>query len=348
VLTRDRDIGDDHSYDRPLDRWLDDGSAQVFYASPASLAASALSRALAEARPDVVLTNSVFSRLAIRVLVLRRLGRVPRWPVLLGPEGEFHEGALAQRGGRKRAYLRAAGAAGLWRGVTWRATSADEAADIRRLIGPDAPIAVAPVIPPAVAPAAPVTIEKQPGSAALVYLSRVTPKKNLLFLLECLHRAALPVSLDIVGPVDDGEYWARCQAAMARMTPAVQVRYLGEARPDAVPGHFARAHASVLPTLGENFGFAVLESMMAGRPVLVSTETPWRGLVQRQAGWDVPLDDTDGWVRALTTLVDMDAGDYAAWVAGARAMADRHQQDDDAPARLEQALRETAAGPVHG
>lgn len=342
VFTRDRDIGAREPFDRPLDRWIDDGTARVFHASPASLSAGALARALGDARPDVILLNSVFSRLAIRALILRRLGRVPRWPVLLGPEGELHDGALAQRGGRKRAYLHAAGMGGLWTGVTWRATSTDEAGDIQRTIGLDAPIVVAPVVPPAGQPGPPSPIEKVPGEAALVYVSRVTPKKNLHVLIEWLGHLALPVSLDIVGPVDDAAYWARCQAAMAQVRPPARVRYIGEARPEAVPEAFARAHASVLPTRGENFGFAVLESLMAGRPVLVSTDTPWRDLAGRHAGWDVPLHDIEGWHRALRRLVDMDASTYSQWSAGARALAEAYHRADTAPARLEAALFDTA------
>ncbi|MEZ5288450.1 MAG: hypothetical protein R2712_27310 [Vicinamibacterales bacterium] len=79
----------------------------------------------------------------------------------------------------------------LWRGVTWRASDAEEAAHIRQATGPDAAIAMAPVIVPAADPH-PAAHDKRAGFARLAYVSRVTPKKNLHFLLERLRDRPCP------------------------------------------------------------------------------------------------------------------------------------------------------------
>ncbi|MEZ5288449.1 MAG: glycosyltransferase [Vicinamibacterales bacterium] len=130
------------------------------------------------------------------------------------------------------------------------------------------------------------------------------------------------------------------------MRPPVTVTVHGEVAPADVHAWLSQAHALVLPTRGENFGFAILEAFAAGRPVLVSPETPWRDLAARRAGWDVPLDDPDAWSDVITGIVAMDATAYTAWSAGARAVADAHARSDDAPARLEAALREAAGVPA--
>ena len=46
---------------------------------------------------------------------------------------------------------------------------------------------------------------------ALVYLSRISPMKNLDFLLGSLSRIEVPLELSIYGPLEDKEYWSKCQ-----------------------------------------------------------------------------------------------------------------------------------------
>lgn len=49
---------------------------------------------------------------------------------------------------------------------------------------------------------------KESGSLHLVFLSRISEKKNLLFLLRVLaHNSELSVQLDIYGPIEDKAYW---------------------------------------------------------------------------------------------------------------------------------------------
>ena len=49
----------------------------------------------------------------------------------------------------------------------------------------------------------------------------------------------------------------------------------------------------LLPTTGENFGHTILESFMAGCPVIISDQTPWKKLAQAGIGLDIPLKDPD-------------------------------------------------------
>ena len=51
--------------------------------------------------------------------------------------------------------------------------------------------------------------------------------------------------------------------------------YHGELQPDAVVTTFARYDAFAFPTLGENFGHVIAESLSAGCAVICSDQTPW-------------------------------------------------------------------------
>ena len=61
-------------------------------------------------------------------------------------------------------------------------------------------------------------------------------------------------------------------------------------------------HALLMPSLTENFSYTVLESLQAGIPVLISDQTPWRGLEAQEIGWDFSLSDSGRWLQALEQL----------------------------------------------
>ncbi|RMG75161.1 MAG: glycosyl transferase family 1, partial [Bacteroidetes bacterium] len=94
-----------------------------------------------------------------------------------------------------------------------------------------------------------------------------------------------------------------------------------------------QAHFSTLPTLGENFGHAIFEGLLAGLPVLISDRTPWRGLEAREIGWDLPLEQPEAFVRAIQQAVDMDQETYDRWSRKAWEYARDFKND---PALLEQ------------
>jgi glycosyltransferase involved in cell wall biosynthesis len=70
----------------------------------------------------------------------------------------------------------------------------------------------------------------------------------------------------------------------------VRVDYAGEIANAELPAVTAKHHIFVLPTSGENFGHAIFEALALGKPVLISDQTPWRGLRAAGAGWDLALD----------------------------------------------------------
>jgi len=223
---------------------------------------------------------------------------------------------------RKRAWLVAARAAGLFRGVVWQATNEAERELIARELGRDATILVAPN--PSLPSAAPASVPRPPkrrGELRLVYLARISEMKNLLGALELLLRAEGRITFDVYGTREREEYWERCRRAMAALPPNVACAFHGPVPPERVEETLARYHVFVLPTLGENFGHGVVEAMRAGCPPLISDRTPWRGLAAARAGWDVPLEDADAMRAALRQAVEMDQETWEGWAAGARAFA---------------------------
>ncbi len=238
-----------------------------------------------------------------RPLLARRLGRLPLRPTVLAPRGELSEGALALKRWKKVPYLHGARLLGIYRDLTWQASSEFEADEVRATMGPAAGrIVVARDLPARGRPGVGGRV-RQPGEPLrVVFLSRITPKKNLDFALRLLARVRAPVEMSIYGSVRDEQYWRRCEARIRQLSGRVPVRYEGEIPHEEVAGALARHDLFLLPTLGENYGHVIVEAWAAGLPVLVSDRTPWRGLEDRGVGWDLPLEDEEAFVKVIEEL----------------------------------------------
>lgn len=142
----------------------------------------------------------------------------------------------------------------------------------------------------------------------LVFLSRIGPKKNLLFALDVFRRCKINIVFDIYGPIDDAKYWERCQAVIHEMGSNVRVTYGGPIPYYEVSEVLSQYHYFILPTLGENFCHAVFEAFSAGCPVIISDKTFWRGLDEKHIGWDISLEED--WVELIERCATIDANEY--------------------------------------
>jgi glycosyltransferase involved in cell wall biosynthesis len=343
IVTGDRDIGDREPYPEvEVGKWRGLQNYHVRHLRPHERTLSGWLRLLKGRPCDVVYLNSVFSSTTIQLLFLRRVGLI-RVPIVVAPRGELQAGALSIHRRRKLAWLALAHGLGLYRDLDWHAATPAEGDDISSSLCSAARVHVARHVPPPslgwpfgspfgsrLEPAR----EKRRGSLRVVFISRISPKKNLDYGLRVLPCVDADVEFDIYGPMEDRRYWHRCRKLIR---PGMNVRYRGPLSPDSVVPTFARYHAFLFPTRGESFGQVVFESLAAGCPVLVSDRTPWRDLSGRSAGWDLPLERPAAFAECLQAVADMDESRFAAWSDGARQVASAWASDGtgiDAHARM--------------
>ena len=311
IVTRDRDVLDSSPYEGvTIDGWNRVGKASVFYASSKTLTLLGIAKLLRNTIHDLLYLNSFFAfEFTTLPLLARRLALAPKNPCVIAPRGEFSAGALALKAWKKQFYMNAAYSVNLYSRLVWQASSEFERVDIQRQMGSLAnAIHVAPDLPPAVrlgklddSPVAP-----QDDSTALrvVFLSRITPMKNLDFLLEALHYVKSAIALFIYGPVREPGYWQKCQALIASLPNNIAAKYMGEVNPSEVLDVFSAFDVFALPTRGENYGHVVLESLMARTPVIISDQTPWQS--STNAGVQIlPLDDAKQWGFSIDRMAKM-------------------------------------------
>ncbi|MDI1241362.1 MAG: glycosyltransferase [bacterium] len=327
IVTRDHDGKTDK---RPYagvqpNTWVQVRKSRVRYLTKDRIRISEIKRLIQEVAPDCLLLNSYFSTLTVFALLLRRFGSFKGMRIVIAPEGELTDGGLELKKAKKRTFLKFASAIDLYADVVWRTNSPIEKEEVARFKGTGGKIFVAPNMPPtALLPYFEASLKrsKKVGRVRLVYLSRIHPKKNLIFLLELLKDMPGDIQLDVFGPIDAGErYLERCTEMIGLLPANVRVTLKGGLEHSKVLETLLEHDFFVLPTLSENFGHVFIEALAAGCPILISDQTPWLNLETRGVGWDIPLADRDRWIEVLRKCVQMDAQEYSTLSGNARSFA---------------------------
>lgn len=333
IVTLDRDLGDESPYPaiEADGRWRDVDAARVLYLSRHDRSFANIRRIVRETPHDVLYLNSFFDpTFSILPLLAIRLGLAPRSGTIIAPRGEFSAGALELKSTKKNSFLALAKLARLHGGLVWQATSDLEQEDIRRVMkGAAERIRVVPNLPSPVGGEVLSSPRIQGAPLRMCFLSRISPKKNLLFALDVLKTVRMPVEFDIYGPIEDEPYWRRCESTIADLPPHHSVRWQGSLEHEKVAGMLASYDLFILPTKGENFGHVIHEALSAGTPVLIAQTTPWRDLAADGAGWDLPLDEPDKFRDAIEQMHAMQSDQIQQMRIDARNLASRRSRLGD-------------------
>ena len=138
----------------------------------------------------------------------------------------------------------------------------------------------------------------------VVNIGRLTQQKNQEILLQALH--FLPeVHLAIAG---DGELRQILIQKAAALGVQDRVHLLGEVPPADVPDFLRAGDLFAFPSRWEGFGFAMLEAMYAGLPVIASDIPVFREILSdpdgEPAGLLVSPGDGQAWARTIRRVLE--------------------------------------------
>jgi glycosyltransferase involved in cell wall biosynthesis len=312
IITRDRDFKGETSYEGiTRDEWVQwSNGIRVCYLTP-GLNLSLIRKLTKGQNYGVIYTNSFFSfHYSIKIRFMFLAGMLKAKKFVVAPRGELKRAALNVKAWKKDLFLSLAKRLGIYKGVTWHSTSGIETTDIHNIFGYAAKTKQLSNFSP-LKTSRNQLLRKQSGILRIVFLSRIIEYKNLAFALDVLAGIHLleneKIIFDIYGPLESESYWQECsQKIKGMLTPQMQIAYKGEVKGEEVVKVFSQYHLFIFPTLGENFGHVIAESLIAGTPVLVSDKTPWRRLQQEHAGWDFPLDRIDAFRTVVADMLKMD------------------------------------------
>lgn len=308
MVTRDRDLGDDKPYtDIKINQWQKVGNAMVYYLPPQSSTVKDILNLIVSTPHDLLYLNSFFDPFTIKVLLNRKFAKATFKPVIVAPWGEFAWASLKQKYIKKFIFMQLARIIGLYKNVTWRASSEFEKMDIIKVmkIKSDA-IHITGDFPikniPDVAPELTLKPSTDREGLRIVFLSRISREKNLDYALRVLKKVNARIDFDIYGPAENESYWKECQELIGQLPANVTVNYLGRVDANQVVHIFSRYDLFLFPTGGEAYGHVIAECLTSGTPVLISTETPWRNLQADELGWDIDLAQMDSFVEIIENM----------------------------------------------
>lgn len=313
VVCLDRDLGDNASYDSIcVGKWNQVGKAKVFYIRTGLLGIFDILNILRNYKFDLIHLNSFLSfKFSILPVIVNNFFGL-RVPIILGPRGEFSEGALAFKSAKKNIFISLVKKVGLYRNIVWHASSTYEAADIRRVMGDC--VSIKQAIDIAKFEDEIKFSERSEGCPLkVVFISRISPKKNLLGSLRVLSSVHSDIIFDVYGPIEDIAYWEECMRFSTNLPSNVKFKYCGLLPPSDVVETLSKYDLFFFATLGENFGHVIAEALFAGLPVLISDTTPWRNLSEKGVGWDVSLEKTKIFVECIENCCQKSPSEYSAW-----------------------------------
>lgn len=318
VVTSDRDFGDKLPYpDLTPTLWQSVGGTKVAYVPPSIRSFALIRRAIAESRPKIVHFNSLFSPIftLLPLLIIKLTLAKPTPMIIIAPRGELDRGALSIKPLKKSLFIRTAKLLGAFDNIVFHAASEAEHKTIRGVF-PNASIKVAPP-PPGSTPHDDVEIAKKPtklpGSLRIVFLSRISRKKNLDALLKALKYVASTVHLDIYGPLEEKPYAAECQALIGSLPGNVHAKFCGPIAHQSVHLQLSQYDVFCLPSKAENYGHVYVEALRAGLPIIASDQTPWQNLAERGVGWTLAADDIEGLRSCIDRIAAMDDREMKQW-----------------------------------
>ena len=319
ILTTDTDHGETEPYNNITpDCWLTEQQPgiEIYYARKKTISLKQTANTIIGLDADYVYLNLLFSPYFVVYPLWLKYRRKIKSKVIVCPRGTLYDSALSVKPLKKKLFLFFFRLLRIHKHIRFHATNEREKKAIEQHF-PGSEIMIADNLPNPNQPAF-VSCEKNEGSLKCIFISRIVPIKNLLFLLNALQNVTANVQLTIIGPAENEMYWEECKKAITGLPPNIQTQYGGTKKNEELFLIIQQHHLFILPTTGENFGHAIFEAMLAGRPVLISDQTPWLQLETKKAGWDLPLSNHQLFINAIEESAEWDQQQFddhakAAW-----------------------------------
>jgi len=246
--------------------------------------------ALSSSRYDVVHTHGMW--------LAPNTYRSKESKFVIAPRGMLTEAALSFSPIKKKIALAFRQGSVLESADLFHATSEAEFESIREF-GIQQPVAIIPNgidIPnlSCIGSTEPNKIGRENHRRKIISLGRIHPKKGLDRLINAwklLENTYEEWDLEIVGPNQNG-YKEKLQA-QAHNLGLTRVHFRAPIHGVEKVRYMSSANLFILPSLSENFGMTVAESLALSVPVIATKGTPWSGLSAHRCGWWVDSTPSD-------------------------------------------------------
>ncbi|QXJ34888.1 glycosyltransferase family 4 protein [Saccharolobus shibatae] len=140
----------------------------------------------------------------------------------------------------------------------------------------------------------------------ILVVSRIAKQKGLYELILALSNVDLKDwDVNIVGPIEDHEYYCKLMELINKLNLNNKIRFLGKVSEEDLIKEYASSQIFVMSSKWEGFSIARLEAMAACLPI-ITTNTGGSEIVKDCCGIIVPVDDINSLSKAIQELINND------------------------------------------
>lgn len=325
VITRNTDYGSIMPYPNlENNTWINISGVEVLYLSKENTTFKSIKDLCKLSKHDIVIINGLFS-FWYSVLPLFLANIYNRKKILVAVRGMLHKSALSVKPTKKMMFLAFARGFGLYKKSVLLASTLLEKKEIESSLG-KVKIEIVPNIP--IAPISFHEIEskefKPNGILRLLFLGRISAEKNPLSVLKALQEINIPIHIHFVGDGIDKNYLQNFENTINQLPKNITLKHTKELPHHKIQFLFLETDIMILPSLGENFGHAIFESIANATPVIIGNNTPWKGIEDQKAGIEIEPQNTEELKAAILTFSSMNLNDYKLWQIGALNCANKY------------------------
>lgn len=308
IITKNTDYCENIPYESvKSDSWNDiEENIHVYYFSKEQLNYKNLKQVAESFDFDIIYINGIYSYY-FSILPLFLTSRKRR---IVSSRGMISAHSLTVSKAKKMLFFKLAKMLNLYKNIIFHITTEEEDFFIKKILGEKCKTHLAPNLPKVIRQEL-YPIVKQRGTLRLTSIARIAPEKNTLYAIEMLSKCREgKIFLDLYGSVYDKQYWDVCLQKIKQLPENIKVSYKGCVAGEELQQAYIQAHFLFSPTRGENFGHSILESLSYGRPVIISDQTPWLDLEEKEIGWDISLDNPERFAEVIRMCADMNQETY--------------------------------------
>jgi len=297
-----------------LNKWNDLGYANCLYLSDKKRSLRNIYNILKEKKYDIIYLNSFFNFwYSIIPVFIYKFFYTQDTKLILAPRGEFNINALSNNSLKKRFFLIISKIIGLHNNLVWHASTKYEAIDIK-VFFPNASIKVVENV----------SLEshqkeikkkiKLKNQLDILFFSRITKMKNLTGALRIISNLKEKINFNIYGPKEDINYYKSVLSAINEIPENIKININGPLKHEKIKQVFDLHHLFFLPTLGENYGHVIRESIANNCPAIISNKTPWNNLESDGIGFVCNIDNDHEFIEKINFFLGMNQEEYDMYI----------------------------------
>lgn len=323
IVTDNKDLGEKKPYSNIIQNtWLKRDTYNIYYTDLSRITEKQIIN-LCENK-DTIYCCGCYNKYARLLIKLNKNDNRFKNRTYVAPMGNFSQGALKIKPLKKRIFIKINKLLNNYKNVKWAVTSKLEENDVKRIIGNQAKCIIAQDLP---RPPVNIKLTDKHNPLKVIFLSRISPVKNLNFCIDVLNSFNKDIILDIYGNIEDENYWQLCKKQLSAAAN-IAWSFKGCVDSNDVCQTFSMYDVFFLPTQGENYCHAIYESLSSGCIPLISDKTPWQDLDSANCGYVVKDFDVANYVAKLDYLNSLTNDEFMEMKCNAVAYAKKHYAEN--------------------